>query len=421
MNQSQRYFVVVCVCFALLVLAGCSRTGVGYGLERAGRYIRTGTAVVPPAAKAQMPDKQGHVAEVVKPKAAPVKIGILLPLTGEHAQLGQAMLNAAQLALFNVAHDEFSLVPYDTGGSVEGARQAAQKVLSDDVHLVLGPVFAESVRAVKPIIATKNINMIAFSTDWSLAGQNTFLMGFLPFDQVDRIVSFAAQRDIKRIGIVVPNSDYGRIVSSIFREVAAQRGVRVTAEIQLPVNNTDLGDSIRQFMRIDGGEQTDKSALPFDAVLMPVGGEAAVTVSNLLTRYGAPPDIVQRLGTGVFDDPRLLGEPGLKGAWFAAPAPSLRLKFEEEFKSIYGYMPPRLSTLAYDSTALSAVLAQRAPSGNMSDAFSRTYIMNPNGFSGIDGIFRFRSNGVAERGLAVLEIKDSRIYVLDPALKSFKR
>jgi ABC-type branched-subunit amino acid transport system substrate-binding protein len=75
----------------------------------------------------------------------------------------------------------------------------------------------------------------------------------------------------------------------------------------------------------------------------------------------------------------------------------------------------RTATLAYDAVLLAAALTQtQGP-----DRFSQRVLTNPSGFQGIDGVFRFRSNGVNERGLAVLQITAGGTRVASPAPKSF--
>src|SRR3990170_354043 len=80
----------------------------------------------------------------------PVKVGLLLPLSGSRADVGQALLNAAQLALFDLGGERFTLVVRDTQGTPEGAAAAAEAVLAEDAALILGPLFATSAEAVKP-------------------------------------------------------------------------------------------------------------------------------------------------------------------------------------------------------------------------------------------------------------------------------
>jgi ABC-type branched-subunit amino acid transport system substrate-binding protein len=357
----------------------------------------------------------------------PVKVGILLPLSGEHSDLGQAMLQASQMALFDAGYDNFEILPQDTA-SDGGARAAAQRVVDGGAELVLGPVFADDVRAAKSVVQGAGINMIAYSTDWGLAGGNTFIMGFLPFDQVERVVQYAASQNLGRIAVFAPGSDYGRVVVSAYQAYAQKHGLQ-TAKIQtFSANGSNLKNDLLKFTEFESRQsiiqQNPGNAAaaepPFDAVLMPVGGTLASSVGSLLTEYGLRPDSVKRLGTGLLDDMSLAAEPSLKGAWFAAPPPSSRASFERRFQKNYGYTPPRLTSLAYDSTALAAILAQRGLKSRGQPMFDKDSISNPNGFAGIDGIFRFRPDGTVERGLAIVEFRGGQISVIDEAPTTFQ-
>jgi hypothetical protein len=140
----------------------------------------------------------------------------------------------------------------------------------------------------------------------------------------------------------------------------------------------------------------------------------------LFSFYDLPPKQVKRLGTGLWDDMGLTAEPGLEGAWFSAPDPEQRKIFEKRYKDLYKLSAPRLATLSYDATALAIVLARTSQQKYGRTMFLRTDIVNPNGFSGLDGIFRFRPDGLVERGLAVLELSRGNIRVIDPAPTTFQ-
>ena len=74
-----------------------------------------------------------------------IKVAILLPLSGRNAPLGQAMLNAAQLAVFDVADQHFELMPRDTASSEAGSGNAARDAAASGAQLFIGPVFANDV------------------------------------------------------------------------------------------------------------------------------------------------------------------------------------------------------------------------------------------------------------------------------------
>lgn len=350
-----------------------------------------------------------------------VKVGILLPLTGQNKKLGDAMLQAAQMALFEIGHANLELIPRDTGGTAAGGQQAAQSAIDAGAQILLGPVFAPAVRGASPIARRAHINMIAFSTDWTLAGGNTYIMGFMPFDQIRRVTDYAARQGVNRVGVLAPDTHYGRIVSNAFNAAAPRYNIQVTENTRYPAGIANLAPVIKDFTHYDERKNSGMlNAAPYEAVLMPVGGQDARSIGSLLTHYGLPPRNVRRIGTGLFDETSLASETNLEGAWFAAPDPNARRSFENRYMNTYGSRAPRLSTLAFDATALSAILAQRELETTGRPAFDRNAITNPNGFSGLDGIFRFRSDNIAERGLAVLEFQRGQARIADPAPESFR-
>jgi len=341
--------------------------------------------------------------------ATPVKVALLVPLSGAQENLGQALLQAAQLALFDVGSDSFELIPRDTKGTEAGAREAAQSAVADGAQMVLGPIFSPEVKAARTVLSSHNINMVAFTTDWTQAGGNSYVLGFMPFSQLQRVALYAHTHNRNKIGIFAPNTEYGNSVASSYNAIAKQMALPEADIMRFPADGRDISTYIQDFAKRD-----------YNAVLIPAGGEQARAISRQLSANGMGPDRVQRIGTGLWDDAALASEPSLEGGWFAAPAPEQRQDFETRYRSTYGGTPPRLATLAYDATALAAVLARNSSAFPGRPVFDRASLTNPNGFAGVDGVFRFRPDGLAERGLALLQFHNGRIETLDPAPRSFQ-
>lgn len=342
----------------------------------------------------------------------PVKVGILLPLSGQNAKIGQAMLQAAQLAVFDMGYDSFELIPRDTQGTAQGAMVAANAAITDGAQIILGPLFADAVRSAKTVAAKNNINVIAFSTDWGLAGNNTYVMGFLPFAQVQRVTRYAAANGIRDMGVIAPADRYGDTVLRSFQDNAKASAIHISRLQRFDPRDKNVAPKLQPFAN---------PPVEFEAIFMPVGGTQAQVISNALGYYNLPAAQYRRIGTGLLDDPNLTRDASMQGAWFAAPSPRSRHGFETRYKNTYGQTPPRVATLAYDATALAAVLAATGYKTTGAPAFDRNSLLNPNGFAGIDGIFRFGKNGLVERGLAVLEIRNGRIIEIDPAPKTFEK
>jgi ABC-type branched-subunit amino acid transport system substrate-binding protein len=152
-----------------------------------------------------------------------------------------------------------------------------------------------------------------------------------------------------------------------------------------------------------------------DSILIADGADAVPQVVQALTASGVNTKRVQLLGTGLWDDPRIFQAPSLEGGWFAAPETTGFRNFAGRYRARYGNDPVRTATLAYDAVALVAALVKtQGP-----QRFSEQILTNSSGFAGIDGVFRFRSDGLSERGLAVMQVAPGGGRPVSPAPKSF--
>jgi ABC-type branched-subunit amino acid transport system substrate-binding protein len=354
--------------------------------------------------------------------AGPLKVALLVPLSGANADLGKTMLEAAQLALFATESDRLTLIPRDTAGTPAGAASAARSAISEGAKLILGPLVVAEVEAVKPIARDAKINVIAFSTATQIAGGNLFLMGFLPGQEVAREVSFARERGLKRFAALAPNSQYGRLMTDALREAAAASGGGVVKVEFLNPRGTDAAAAIGRLLPSGAVASPESTAVPppvsapFDALLLPEGGAQLKQLARQLTEAGLDTSQVRLIGSGLWDDPSIAGEPALYGGWFAASSPEPRREFERRFEATYGHPAPRLASLAFDAAALAAALGK---SGG-GEPFSQDAILNPNGFTGVDGLFRFTQKGLVQRGLAVLETEPQGNVVVSPAPRDFR-
>ncbi len=152
---------------------------------------------------------------------------------------------------------------------------------------------------------------------------------------------------------------------------------------------------------------------PYDAVLFAEGGVRLKAIIQLLPHFDVARRGVRFLGTGLWDDPTLSEAPPLIGGWFAAADERQRRAFASRFQSAYGRAPHRLASIAYDAVSIAALAA-----GKSSEEAKRLF-RAPEGFLGVDGLLRLHEGGLAERGLAILEIGRGGLEMRDPAPRSF--
>jgi ABC-type branched-subunit amino acid transport system substrate-binding protein len=338
------------------------------------------------------------------------RIALLLPLSGQAAAVGQSMQQAAEMALFDTGAKELALASYDSGETPDSAAEAYRKARTDGVALVLGPLFGASARALAPLVAQGGANVVSFSNDEQAATRGVFIMGIAAPPQVRRVVDYSADQGIRRFAVLAPQTSYGEQMARTLEGQVTVRGGRVVASELYDPNTADLGSPARRLAGAARGE--DRLG-----VLVPVAPPRLPSLLSALAAAGIDNKSTQFLGTGVWDVPNIGADPAARGGWYAAPDPARRADFERRFLATYGRPPNRLATLAYDGVALAANLARAKSGGD----FSVEAITNPNGWSGVDGIFRFLPDGRSERALAVIEVQSNRGVVVSPAPTTFAR
>lgn len=328
-----------------------------------------------------------------------VHVAMVLPLSNG---IGKALRNAAELSLDTAGATELTIQVKDDHGTPAGARDAAMQAMAEGDEIIIGPLFADSVRAVSGVARGAGKPVVAFSTDSSTASQGVYLLSFLIESYVDRIVSYAAASGKKSIAALAPETTYGNVALAEFQQEAARVGLRVVS-IERYTSAT-LPGAVGRIAAL--GDQIDSLFIPEQA-------DAMGAVSQAMT---GKIDIkkVQVLGTGVWNDPRVLKLPALQGAWFSSPDNNAFNAFSARYKSKYGSEPPRIASLGYDAVSLVAALAR--VQGN--DRYTESSLTTPQGFVGTDGVFRFRADGLNDRGLAVQQIADGSTKYISPAPRS---
>jgi ABC-type branched-subunit amino acid transport system substrate-binding protein len=228
----------------------------------------------------------------------------------------------------------------------------------------------------------------------------------LPETDVERVVSYAIDNARRSFIALMPDNAYGTVVEGHFKQIVAARGGRIVALEHYPSDASRVADSVRK---------VSAAARQADAVFIADSADTTPQIVQQLVANGVSPRRLKFVGTGLWDDPKLLSDPNLAGAWFAAPDSANYRAFAQRYRARFGQDPVRTASLAYDAVSLVAALVKtQGP-----NRFSEEVLTNPSGFQGTDGIFRFRSDGTSDRGLAIMEIQRGSTRVVNPAPRSF--
>ncbi|MGU3495539.1 penicillin-binding protein activator [Xanthobacteraceae bacterium A53D] len=359
----------------------------------------------PPSSSMPQGAPTGPVTGQPLPGSGPV-VAMLLPLgaQGNAALVGQALKNAAELAMAEMGQAPFQLVIKDDGGTSQGARAAAEQAINEGARLILGPLFAHAVGAAAQVARPRGIPIVAFSTDTNVAGNGVYLMSFLPQTDVDRIIRYTAGEGKRSFIGLLPENAYGTVAQGAFQQTVGAVGGRVMAlERYTPAR---LAEAVRKVAAVQAQA---------DAIFIPDSADSVANVVQQLVSAGVDTQRVRLLGTGLWDEPRLFSNPQMAGAQFAAPDSNGWRTFSDRYRARYGNEPVRTATLAYDAVSLvGAIVRTQGP-----DGLNAATLTNPSGFAGVDGAFRLRPDGTNERALAVMQIGNGTVSVVSPPPRTF--
>jgi hypothetical protein len=341
----------------------------------------------------------------------PVVVAFLAPITAADegaANVGNALANAARMAATDISDPYMELRIYDTAGNPNTARAMAQKAASEGAALILGPLFSASTSGVGDVAVASGLNVISFSTDSSVAGGPVFLSGFLPENEAQRIVGFAASRGMDRIAVFYPQTDYGNAALRGADNAALSSPGQVVTAAGYPRTFQGIQDTSGPFV---GAAQ----AAGANAVLLPDSGQGLRSAGAFMDYNGLDPAEVKYLGLGQWNSNVTLQEAALQGGWFPAPDPNKLDVFSGLYSARYGSTPPFIAVLGYDAVQVAGQLLADARRDGSFTPFGRNELIRIEGFQGALGPLRFAPNGLSQRALAILEVGPRSFELLDPA------
>jgi branched-chain amino acid transport system substrate-binding protein len=372
----------------------------------------------PPGLMAEIPESPNK--GLIPTTAVPVKVALLLPLSGDSAAVGNAMLDAATMALSDSyftapsdsIHSQIILLPKDTGNTPAEAIKSAQEAIQQGATFIVGPLFSQSATAIAPIAREHNVRLLTFSNNSAVAGNGVYLFGFMPEQQVVRMAEYAYLHNLQRVAALVPNDAYGQKVKDTLVATYTQKGGIVSpAELYAP-SPANIDAAVGRLAAAYNNNTEDRR---FQAIFVADGGAQLKNIIESMKRNHIDMKKVKLLGTGLWDDPAIAKMPEMQGAWFPSSPPAPYAIFENRFVSTYGYKPVRLASLAYDALTFTAAITM--PNDGLITDMSLTA---PQGFNGpANGVFRLKADGTVQRKLDVMEVTPEGFKVLDVAPPTF--
>ena len=370
-------------------------------------------------------------------------VGVLLPLSGEFAKQGNGLKNATMMALEDINDDGLVLQYYDTKGTPEGASIAIENALSQGVEMIIGPMLSSSVQAITPAAKNKNIPVIAFNSASEVLQDGIYTMGLLLDEQVDRIISYATNQGKSRFALLLPDNNTGITVAKSAVKAASKNNVSITSIGFYTPGTTDFTDLLKRMTHYDARQNNLKKVkaqysaaaangdpqairmmnqlnkydsygdIGFDAVLIPDYGATLKSAVAMFGYYDVFSPEVKFIGTSIWDNTNLNKETTMRGSWYPSLSKQNSAYFINKYTQLFCERPSSLYAFGYDAVALASSISRRG-TDNLEEK-----ITNPEGYLGLNGVFRFFTNGQNQHSLDIKEIRDSGNYIVDAAPRKF--
>lgn len=380
------------------------------------------------AALGLLKTKQPEPKQPVQPFSLPEKsetrlrIGLLLPLSGDYAALGQDIAGGAEMALFQVNDPDIDIVFFDTAGGGQ-AEQAAREAVASEVDIVVGPLFTASVRKARPILAASAIPVLALSNNIESAAPGNWVLGYLPEQQIDHLLGYAVSENKSRVAILASEDAFGQQVLSHAVQRLSQFGLQpLQTSILSPAilsDETSLKDAIKAFSRYQKPVAEDEvlPPPPYDVLILAGGPDFILRTAPVLSFYDLDPSRVTYLGTDLWTRADLIAEPSLQGSIITQATLPASEGFEKQWQSVFDRPSNTLARLGFDAFALIAITKQevsrttaQAPRRKID---WRASLIREQGFAGFSGQFKLLPDGRNQRQYQLYLIDQNNVTTLD--------
>ena len=398
-----------------------------------------------------------------------LRIAVLLPTQKQNAVVAEDLKNASVMALFDTKSNNTILQFYNTDGSYESAKEKAKKAVNEGADVIIGPLFAEEVKGASRVGGTP---IISFTTDTNVLDSSVFSIGFLMEQQIKRVVEYAVQNGKTKFGIIVSDSESGDFARKSFKKYVSLYNAEIVKDISYADKKTGLMNAVKEIsdfenrvneyneykkaakerfdylvaLRDENPEEyatvfdetqyasTDDEVSFLEKTLEELEHKTTVSepeyesififgddvndvlmIGSSLMYYDVHPDRIKYLGTSQFENAKIYTERAFRGAWYPSVSTKYSGKFDEAYKKYFKRKPVKIASLAYDAVSLVNSLAKDGE-------IKRKDLLNPNGWTGINGIFRFKSDGSSERNMDIKEVvggSNVKTKIISPAPVNF--
>ena len=338
-----------------------------------------------------------------------IKIGLLIPLTGENSEIGESIINSVGLAINKINNSSIEIIPKDTGSNPDMALDAAIELSNLGVKIIIGPVFNESLAYLNKV---NEITFLALTNKNNNFSKNIINAGINATSQLRAIDRFIKLEKIKKTIFLTPDMDFKNEI-----EVAISRSkIKVKKNYVYNTDPTKLTEQIEkitryqirkqnlqdEITRLEKSDESNKELLierlkkrdtlgnvNFDSVVISDFDESLKSVTTSLLYTDVSPKEKYFITLNQWFDESLLKETSSQPLYFPSVNKNNYEEFSSEYYEKYNLYPNQLSFLSYDLVGLIYYLILQNDNIINQDMFAKKTL-----FKGKVGIFEIQDNKI---------------------------
>ena len=356
-----------------------------------------------------------------------LKVGVLLPLSGKFQDIGESFLKAIQLALYDISNENIKIYPKDSKGNALNAYLAAKEFEEQDIKIVIGPVFYESLERLGEV---NKITFISLTNKTKEIPNNTIAFGINIESQIDALKKYFNEIKISKTILLSPKSEFIYQSESVVKKDVLKfyrtysydtNPKKITAEIEKLTKYRERKKDLERRIKIleKSDLYKDKNELKkleqmhtlgeinFDSVVIIDFGERLKSVLSSFMFSDVSSNEVSFFTINQWFDETFFNENAMQNLHFPSIDYKNLKKFNKRFLNIFNEKPNKVSILAYDALGLIYYCWS-----NNNFQFKQDQLYTKKGFKGLHGEF-FIENNLSKHELKiykVLEEKFVKVY-----------
>ena len=336
-----------------------------------------------------------------------LRVGVLLPLSGEFQGIGESFLKAIQLALYDISNEDIKIYPKDTKGNALNTYQSAKEFEKEGIEIVIGPIFYENLERLEEI---NKITFISLTNQTQKIPKNTIAFGINIESQMDALKKYFDKIEVSKTLLLSPKSEFiyqsksvaEKDVLKFYRTYSYDTNPKkITGEIEKITKYRERKKDLERRIKIleKSDLYKDKNELKkleqmhtlgkvnFDSVVVVDFGERLKSVLSSFMFSDVPSDEVNFFTINQWFDESLFNENAMQNLYFPSIDFYNLKKFKKRFLNTFNEEPNEVSILAYDALGLIYYCWS-----NNNFQFKQDQLYTKEGFKGLHGEFIIENN-----------------------------